>query len=66
MTQDFTYEQRERHCKGMQVQHGEWGKKKKTTKKPYRKPWEEERKRAIEEKEGVQYVPFPGGCLLWW
>lgn len=41
-------------------------KKKKTTKKPYRKPWEEERKRAIEEKEGVQYVPFPGGCLLWW
>lgn len=29
MTQDFTYEQRERHCKGMQVQHGEWGKKKK-------------------------------------
>lgn len=35
-------------------------------KKPYRKPWDEERKRVIKEKEGVQHMPFPGGCLLWW
>lgn len=30
MTQDFTYEQRERHCEGMQVQHGESVKRQKT------------------------------------